>query len=996
MSTPLLILFAFQVSSLSSGTLSGGALKEWRQSHGSAWRVELNQQSARAEMLFGGRVLAESAPVGDADWFQLGRERVAEARALLGVDPQHLVERQVAFLPLGWIGTTDKFAVSYDQVLDGIPVEGARANALFNARGDLLSLHTTCAVGELIAHTFVLDADAARARALGAFTVETGLTGLAPDSPRRTYWTVPLGGVRPAWVTEVSWETAGALPVGRSMVLDAVSGVVLESRSTVHTLDISGSVRSQVTPGTEPDNSSNPEVWQAVPHVKLTGSFGEVQSDANGDFVIPGVNGSVGVTVQYEGAFARTNDESGSDYSLTTNVSNGGQVSMNNSSGQYDTAEANAFVQIGYLRDWIRAINPSDSHADFSAQANCNINSSCNAFFNGGSVNFFRQSGNCANTSYSTVIAHEMGHWLNVRYGTGNGLDGMGEGNADVFAMYLYDDPIVGEDFCGNGCHVRNGNNNSQFCGDWNPGCYGQVHADGKPWMGAAWKVRLELNSSFGDAEGDMVADSLFLAWMNAYNQGEIRSIIEAQWVVLDDDDGDILNGSPHFAEIDAGFRQQGFPGLDLEPLTAVAVQTLADSEVEQGPYTLEAQIVQHFGLSITSAELYWRTNGGGWQAQPFAPQTDGFYLASIPDVPSPSIVQYYIQAGDGAGNSALDPPAGASAPYSFAVGRYVPAFVAEFDNLISDEGWSHGSFGDTSNGADDWRRAWPEGAGGTELAGGGVVGVFWADPDAPTSGSFCWGNDLGGASDGQYPNNAHCWLRSPSIDATGWLGCRLRFQRQLSVARLDEAQLRILGGGSGTATVLYASGDSNHTSELEWTEVEYDISSGADDAAGFILEWELLSDSGTRLGGWNIDSVEILRLVSYDSDDCIEPRPYGPGKVHSGDVAADLFHAGVPAVAAEFEFRLQFAVPSQPSLLFSGVNALEIPFAGGHRLTGGDLQRHGARQLSSAGAATFDFDVSASMAGTTRYFQVWFRDPAHADGTGIGLSPGLRVDFCF
>ena len=110
-------------------------------------------------------------------------------------------------------------------------------------------------------------------------------------------------------------------------------------------------------------------------------------------------------------------------------------------------------------------------------------------------------------------------------------------------------------------------------------------------------------------------------------------------------------------------------------------------------------------------------------------------------------------------------------------------------------------------------------------------------------------------------------------------------------------------------------------------------INKGADDAAGFILEWELLSDSGTRLGGWNIDSVEILRLVSYDSEDCIEPRPYGPGKVHSGGVAADLFHAGVPAVAAEFEAKI-FAplggADPLPLRLTAMVRALGTIFEGG------------------------------------------------------------------
>jgi hypothetical protein len=80
---------------------------------------------------------------------------------------------------------------------------------------------------------------------------------------------------------------------------------------------------------------------------------------------------------------------------------------------------------------------------------------------------------------------------------------------------------------------------------------------------------------------------------------------------------------------------------------------------------------------------------------------------------------------------------------------------------------------------------------------------------------------------------------------------------------------------------------------------------------------------------------------------------------------------------------------------LFSGQDSVEIPFMGGYRLVGGVILRHGAQNLSLAGAAGFELDVAPSQAGTTRFYQVWFRDPANTDGTGVGLSPALRVDYC-
>ena len=93
--------------------------------------------------------------------------------------------------------------------------------------------------------------------------------------------------------------------------------------------------------------------------------------------------------------------------------------------------------------------------------------------------------------------------------------------------MYLLDGPIVGQDFCGAGCHVRDGNNTRQFCGDSNPGCYGSVHEDGQVLMGALWKVRTRLKDAHGDVAGGAIADTLFNSWMNSYDDSQIRTIVE-------------------------------------------------------------------------------------------------------------------------------------------------------------------------------------------------------------------------------------------------------------------------------------------------------------------------------------------------------------------------------------------------------------------------------------------------------------------------------------
>ncbi|MEK7326620.1 MAG: hypothetical protein AAB217_15350, partial [Chloroflexota bacterium] len=360
--------------------------------------------------------------------------------------------------------------------------------------------------------------------------------------------------------------------------------------------------------------------------------------------------------------------------------------------------------------------------------ANANLNSTCNAYYNGSSINMYRSGGGCNNTGYSTVVAHEEGHWANDLYGSGNGPDGFGEGNADVYGMFVYDTPLVGEYFFTNGGYIRTGNNTKLFCGDSHPGCYGEVHADGEVLMGALWKVRARLNTTLGNTAGDLVSDVLHAAWMNAFNDGQIRSIIEEHWLVLDDNDADIYNGTPNFGDIDGGFRAQGFPGIDLQVIL-IQHSPLPDTQNEAGPYLASAQITSLFGATITAAELQYSVDGGASQTLVMSPGGGSTWNAAIPGQASPSIVSYHLVAHD---SQSFDERLPRIGEFYFAVGALTQIYFSDFEGA-SDAGWTHGAVA----GQDDWQRGTPLG-----LAG---------DPSAAATGQKCWGTDLGLPGDGAY-----------------------------------------------------------------------------------------------------------------------------------------------------------------------------------------------------------------------------------------------------
>ncbi len=802
-------------------------LREWCAEHGPSWRVWRDESTGRAELLFGGSARAPFAPREDAEWIALALEFVRSTHELHGVDVDTLVAGDVHFLPLALAGTTDKVAVGLRQELGGLSVEGGTLDVLFALDGSLLALQSRAipAVGELDLVPRLAASDAA-ALATQRFFERTGLAPTSASEPILFVAQVLEEGVRRprlAWKTDLYWREPDFATQGWSFHLDARDGALLAALPLVHELDVGGTVSTRATPGTSPDTAGNPPTTQPMPRARVTSSAGTVFTDQAGNFNFAGVSGPLAVTVEYVGQFNDVRNQAGSDYTLTVQAStgSGNQILMNPSPTELVTAQANAYVHVVKLREWIRSIDPSDAHADFTAISNVNINSTCNAFYDGGSVNFYRVGGGCVNTAYSTVVAHEMGHWLNDRYNTFNGGDGMGEGNADVFAMYLYDDPIVGKDFCGSGCHIRDGNNTRQYCGDGNGGCYGEVHADGEVWMGAAWKIRRNLNTAVGNAAGDLAANTLFLAWMNGYDQTQIHSIIEVQWLTLDDDNGNIDDGTPHYASIDSAFREQGFPGYDLPLVVFSDVTDLPDTQNESGPYVVDATITAGVNPPIQSATLRYRVNGSAFADVAMSNVSGNLWRGSIPGQQSPAEVDYYLRALDSQGNAGTFPSNAPSTLLDFDVGVLTTFFFNEFEGG-TDEGWAAGDTGDNAT-TGVWVRVDPRGTGAQS-----------EDDHTVSPGVRCWVTGQGSAGGGVGENdvdNGTTTLKSPVFDASGLGSPKIRYWRWYS---------NNAGANPGTDTFRI---DLSNNGGSSWSNVEIVGPTGAQASGGWYEHELRISD---------------------------------------------------------------------------------------------------------------------------------------------------------
>ena len=973
-------------------------LTAWQAAHGANWRALVDPTTGHLELLHGGNAQAPFVPdtAVDADWFALARYWVHKTEALHGVELAQLSDEKVTYLPLGMANGTDKLTVRLRQTVSGLPVESGVVNALFDTQGRLLSLHSTAA--PLTGHIQVAPGVSGRAavkNARAAFEAAHAVPALDLGAPLLQVGQVVLQGSREARLTYRVEVRNDAEPAAKAYVIDATNGAVLRVDELIHSFDVTGQIRSMATPGTEADHGGNPPTDLPMSYIQVHGSNGQtVTTDRDGNFNFPGVGTALDLTVEFNGTFNNVNNQAGSDYSITfTNVQPDSPTTllMNPRPGQQRTAQANAYQHVSILRDYIRDTVPTDDTADFKATSNPNLSSTCNAYFNGNSVNYYLSGGGCNNTAFSSVVAHEMGHWLNVRYSTGNGSDGMGEGNADMFAMYTYDDPIVGRYFTTSGGYVRTGLNNRQFCGDSNPGCHGGVHADGEVWMGAGWKVRRNLKSTLGTALGGATADQLFLGWMNSYNQTQIRSIIEIQWLTLDDNDGDIGNGTPNFQDIDDAFREQGYPGYDLDLFDWSNVTDLPDVSSDVGPYTVSADVVSLLFGSVTGVDLSYAVNGGATQTVGMASGGGNTWAGDIPALGGLGVVEYWLTATDSGSNTETYPD---GAPLQFTVGDETVLFSYDFE-AGNDEGWEGHLPSDTAT-TGEWER-------GDPLATAAQPG----DDHTPGAGNTdCWftGQGSGGSVGENDVDNGITTLLSPVFDLAGASSVQVKYWRWYSndegaQPNSDVLLAQLSNDGGATWTTAETVGPTGAESSGDWFE------------GGFLADSVLPITSNLRVRFIAEDAPNQGSIVEAAIDDfeitalspgCPVPANYCTPSANSTGAPAVMFGTGSLDVADNAFTLAAFPLPTdQFGLFFYGPNQANTPLGDGTICIGnGPVFRLPVVQSDAIGLAEFTLDFGALPVGgeiangDTMNFSLWYRDVSGGPA-GYNFSDGLQVTFC-
>ena len=108
---------------------------------------------------------------------------------------------------------------------------------------------------------------------------------------------------------------------------------------------------------------------------------------------------------------------------------------------------------------------PSNNWLQGRLTANMNIANTCNAYWNGSTINFYRSGGGCGNTGeIAAIFDHEWGHGMDANDVNGGIASPSGEGIADLYSALRLGDSCIGRGFYVDGKKCSTGGNNCKTC----------------------------------------------------------------------------------------------------------------------------------------------------------------------------------------------------------------------------------------------------------------------------------------------------------------------------------------------------------------------------------------------------------------------------------------------------------------------------------------------------------------------------------------------------
>lgn len=716
--------------------------------------------------------------------------------------------------------------VNYTRIVDGHPVVFSWLSFRFSKNGNLARIqmkHYGNPSGNQTPVLSVADAKKAAIKDLDGVAITTN------DIDAEWSWfPIPRAGgyeLHPAWHFKVSGKAAGSVPLKLTGYVDAVDGTLLyrtnDVKETGYDLTVKGMVYR--------DGTLNPATLEALPDLGLDIAAGTYYTDATGLFSSASLVLPLSTTVPLAGLWSTVIDSvSGLTPSFTELVTLPGSTYTYPVTAPSSSRTVNAYYHVNRVHNFMKGYYPTFTGMDFSLPTNVDVSGSCNAFYDGSSINFYQAGGGCNSfAEIGDIIYHEYGHGISDHFytdisGTSITNGALNEANSDIWALSITRDPVLAKNsFTGFGGFIRRYDMTPQvYPIDLAGGFFGDPHKNGQIIAGAWWDVGVNIGS----------VDSMTKLFTDVYydvpdgpdgTEGAVYQSILVDALMADDNNGNLLDGTPHYQQIVAAFARHG---IYLEKTTTLGH---AEPGIQPAgtPIPITATLTMGTATYFHDMTLYYRVNGtGSWT--PIALTASGStYSASIPAQTDGATVEYYFMIHDGLGNpnaffpitcNPAMPSFQTTIPYQFAVGVH-NVEGSDFESAIPGWGVSGNAGDDATDGL--WQQAVPVAATfGTSAwpAQDHTIGVGKTK-------CLITGNSSGFS--GTSVTDGTATVQTPVFDISGYAAPVVEYYRWFSNEQGDNFKndpwIVKVGDGSGTWQTV----EQTYQPELKWRRRTFPVS---------------------------------------------------------------------------------------------------------------------------------------------------------------------------
>jgi hypothetical protein len=466
--------------------------------------------------------------------------------------PSRVAQRAAAATPPA-ADPSEKFITIHPLAYQGVPLsKGSDYLSVVNGEGRLLVTRKRGLPAKV--DSVQASVSAAEAIAVARQAAGQGFAGIDPEQTKAELQIYVDGEQNGnlAWTFSVSSGSLTQPDVRRYWVSAVGQPRVLNWESEVHHTH-----HGQVT-GTmwvaSPLLSPNPTESRELPSLEDRRSTdGATQiTGANGRYAFTTGAGSAEIRARLRGPNFFIDNQSGPTMEVAKTGTPANPIDLNFGAANEDQlAQVTAFYWSNFARNLARSIlGPGDLAA---LRVRTNINDSCNAYWDGSSINFFKSGNGCPNTAYSDVVLHEYGHGVDAA--KGGILDGgYSEGFGDALAILGTKQACLGRDFLGPGTCLRRASDVIL----WPPAPGEEVHAVGRRFAGFTWELVQQLKQTFAEDDAYDIAARLILGAAAANPSNTVDAVRLS--FIMDDNDGTLSNGSPHFRSLAAAADSRNIP----------------------------------------------------------------------------------------------------------------------------------------------------------------------------------------------------------------------------------------------------------------------------------------------------------------------------------------------------------------------------------------------------------------------------------------------------